>query len=184
MSGVHDLVQASASFLATLIAPAILTLSALVSGHASLRPEDVTPERRRIATHAYLYFEGSYGLPSEAALGLATTTLFSLNHYRRFLPLWLVIPVVIIGAIAFVRVRRDRRETIPRMLFVVNGYEGVQIDSSSEREAKVHGRGPWERYLRWVGYSPYVVLPGVYLIYYALVWVVAFVLIMFRHLAA
>lgn len=106
--------------------PILFTLFAYILARASLRRNDVTPDKVEKAKKAYLYFDGAYGLYSQALLSLAfSLIIWSQTHTKALnnLPPYLLFVGFILFLIAAIYQLSLTYWRIPKKLFKeVNGY--------------------------------------------------------------
>jgi hypothetical protein len=125
--------------------PILLTCFAYLMGWGTLRRRDSNSERRRRARHAYLYFDGAYGLYSQLFLALGVSFLTTglgekllLDGQLNYVSATFFVALVLCGVWQFIITARR----IPRLLFAANGYSGRVRHFWQRSQA---GDPPWNK---------------------------------------
>ncbi|MEA5464637.1 hypothetical protein [Leptothoe sp. PORK10 BA2] len=136
-----------------LLSPAIFPFSLLLvsfaAGWGSLYGRDMSSEKREVAQHAYLYFDGCYGLwPQMLSIAFGSLSLKALEIFTLTESLSPFLVVIFLGSILggfipgiwtlILVVYR-----IPSKLFKLNGYTGVWPPLFL---CAPKGAGPWTQY--------------------------------------
>lgn len=114
-----------AIWLDPLSVPVILTSVVFFFVWGSLKKRDATPEKRKIARRAYLYFDGAFGLYTQFFLAFSIGVLSTSSSQKLFEDDSLIFLAVVLAVLMFaagiwqVRVSMVK---IPRLVFAVNGY--------------------------------------------------------------
>jgi hypothetical protein len=142
------------SWLLTTSPALVLLLLAYAAGRASLRKADVTRERSRRATRAFLYLDGAYGLVPQMCMALALTAILRLRELDGLVPVLYALSFVAILVHGTLEESYEARIKIPTLLFAIHGYRSSYPGSAwilpGRTEAACSNAAPWRRYQLFV----------------------------------
>jgi hypothetical protein len=136
------------AWISTGVAPFTLLLVANIVAWASMWKDDLTPEKKRRAAKAYLYFDSAHGFFSQMLLGVGTVVLVHMGQAANQ-NTTVAVFVQIIGGFAFViGIIWQMRLTylvLARKIFEVNGYSKRRRTMFNIR-TRIDNIGPWALY--------------------------------------
>ena len=140
-----ELQPAIGSWLQPLLIPLALMLIASLAAWGSLFRRDSTPDRRRRAKYAYLYYDGAYGIVPQFCFGLAITLIFWLEE-REWWPAPVALGVGALTVYAWGHLVYLTCVLEPRKLFALHGYSPVPIHFWTPKRKRPPNPGPWTKY--------------------------------------
>lgn len=140
-----ELQPAIGTWLQPLLVPLALMLIASLAAWGSLFRIDSTPDRRRRAKYAYLYYDGAYGIVPQFCFGLGIT-LFAWLEEREWWPLPIALAVGALIVYAWGHLIYITCVLEPKKLFALHGYSPVPIHFWTPRRKRPPNPGPWTKY--------------------------------------